>query len=124
MRVLVVDDSRAMRSILRRMLEELGFEVAEASDGDGALQSLRDSASPDLILLDWNMPRMNGYATLIAMRALDHCRRVPILMVTTEVERQQMELSLSAGANEYVMKPFSKEVIVAKLQLLGLREAA
>lgn len=113
-----------MRSILRRMLEELGFDVAEACDGESALRSLRDSTSPDLILLDWNMPRMNGYDTLIAMRALEHCGRVPILMVTTEVEREQMELSLTAGASEYVMKPFSKEVIVAKLQLLGLREAA
>ncbi len=120
MRALVIDDSRATRSILGRMLRDLGFEVAEAGDGREALEKLRAASPPDLALVDWNMPVMNGYEFVRAVRADPAFAGVRLLMVTTETELSQVAAALEAGADEYVMKPFTRDVIVGKLDLLGI----
>jgi two-component system chemotaxis response regulator CheY len=120
MRALVVDDSRAIRGIIRKMLGEIGFEVLEAGHGLEALKRLKDSGQVDVMLIDWNMPEMNGYDFLCAVRANTAYNDVPLMMVTSETETAQMAKALQAGANEYVMKPFSKEVIIEKLNLLGV----
>jgi len=116
---LVVDDSKTMRMILCRILQDLGFAVAEAADGREAMEKL-PHVGPDLVLVDWNMPRMNGYEFLTEVRALRILDSMPVIMVTTECESSQVVKALEAGANEYIMKPFTKEVIIDKLQMLGV----
>ena len=101
-------------------MRELGFDVVEAGNGREGLEKLAQGAQPDVVLLDWNMPEMNGYEFLCAFRKDPAHANIPLMMVTTETEIEQMTTALAAGANEYVMKPFSKEVIAEKLQLLGL----
>ena len=120
MRAIVIDDSRAIRSILGGMLREMGFEVGEAVNGRDAMMHLKASDPPDLAMLDWNMPEMNGFDLLVRVRAIRAFDSMRIVMVTTETETSQMVKALEAGANEYVMKPFTKEVIREKLQLLGI----
>ena len=121
MRALVVDDSRAVRMMLKRMLAEAGFdEFSEAGHGKEALQRSTRSRSPDVMLVDWNMPEMNGLDLVRAVRSDSGRRDVPIVMVTTETEINQVVRALAAGANEYVMKPFTKEIITDKLDLLGI----
>jgi len=119
MKALVVDDSSAMRSYLRRILAEHGFETAQAGDGEEALAVLDDAPRPDLILLDWNMPGRNGFETLKEIRERDELSSVPVMMVTTEVDMSEVVMALDAGANEYLMKPFTPEIMSAKLELLG-----
>lgn len=119
MRALVVDDSRAIRVVIGRLLKELGFEVVEAGNGREALARLHESR-PDVILVDWNMPEMNGFEFLVAVREEAAFTDVPLMMVTTETEVNQMSRALEAGANEYVMKPFSREALVEKLSVLGV----
>ena len=121
--VLVVDDSRATRAVLRQILKALGFEVTEAGHGLEALERLKEMTAPDLVLVDWNMPEMNGYEFVQAVRAESDYDQIPLMMVTTETEVSQVTKALSAGANEYVMKPFTKEVILAKLDILGIPRA-
>jgi two-component system chemotaxis response regulator CheY len=118
--VMVVDDSRAMRGILRRMLEESGYQVREASHGREALDRLRAGEQVDLVLVDWNMPEMNGYDFVTAIRSDAAFASLRLVMVTTETELHQVQRALEAGANEYVMKPFTREVLVEKLALVGL----
>jgi len=118
---MVVDDSKAIRLILSRNLSEMGYEVSSAADGAEALALLREGIS--LILVDWNMPRMNGLEFLKQLRADPRYSPVTVVMVTTETEVEQMVKALEAGANEYVMKPFTKEIIEDKLRLLGLLPA-
>jgi two-component system, chemotaxis family, chemotaxis protein CheY len=120
MKVLVVDDSRAIRRILSSMLTEIGFAVAEASHGREALEHLRAHADMDLVLVDWNMPEMNGLELVQAVRREERFASIPLMMVTTETEMSQVVRALEAGAQEYVMKPFTKEVIEEKLRVLGL----
>ena len=115
---LVVDDSRAVRMILSRSLAELGFEVTAAGDGAEALALLR--ASMALVLVDWNMPRMNGLEFVERLRADTRFASVKVMMVTTETEVDQMVKALAAGADEYVMKPFTKDILADKLRMLGL----
>jgi two-component system, chemotaxis family, chemotaxis protein CheY len=119
-RALIVDDSRAMRIILGRIMGELGFEVIEASNGRRALERLVAGGAMDVALVDWNMPEMNGYDLLCALRANPAYARMPVIMVTTETERSQILRALEAGADEYIMKPFTKDVVVEKLALLHL----
>jgi len=121
---LVIDDSRAMRMILRRILIEAGFEVVEAADGQQALDAVNAGPIPDLALIDWNMPVMNGLEFVTAVRKQPGCRRMALMMVTTESEHSQIVRALAAGAHEYVLKPFTAEAIVDKLSLLGLTPAA
>jgi two-component system chemotaxis response regulator CheY len=119
-RALIVDDSRVLRRVLREMLGQLGFEVAEADNGQAALQQLSVHEPPDVVLVDWNMPVMNGLEFVSAVRSQPQFAGMPLMMVTSETELEQMSLALAAGANEYVMKPFGKEIVADKLQLLGL----
>lgn len=124
MSVLVIDDSRAMRAVLKQILHQLGHEeVAEAANGRQALDCLQQTGKPQFVLVDWNMPEMNGLDFIRAVRAQQQYRDLPIVMVTTETEMSQVVRALAAGANEYVMKPFTKEVILEKLALLGVGRA-
>ena len=120
MRALVVDDSKAMRMIVGRILKEIGFQVLEAADGQQALDRLNQGEAVDLMLVDWNMPVINGYELVHAVRANLLLANVRIMMVTTETSMNQVEHALAAGANEYLMKPFTKEMLVEKLAMLGI----
>lgn len=120
MRALVIDDSRATRMIIGRMLKEVGFEVVEAAHGREALDRLQAEGAINLALVDWNLPEMNGLEFVQAVRANPAYGELRLMMVTSETERDQVARALAAGANEYVMKPFTKDVILAKLNLLGL----
>ena len=125
MRAILIDDSRAMRMILKRTLTEMGFQCIEAGDGREALELLKASAAPpDLALVDWNMPNMDGYEFVCAIRTDPVYQSMKIMMVTTEVEMEQVSKALAAGADEYVMKPFSSDVIRDKINYLGFERAA
>lgn len=122
-KAMVVDDSRTIRIILTKMLTDLGFEVCPAADGKEALQLVdREQGSFSTIMVDWNMPEMNGLDLVKQMRSDPRLSAVPIVMITTETETRQVMAALQAGANEYVMKPFSREIIADKLRLLGVLE--
>ena len=123
MRALVIDDSKAMRSILSRMLQGMGFEVLEASNGREGLQRLQVHGKVDLALVDWNMPEMNGLDFIKTVRAEQSYDGVLLMMVTTETEMENVVRALAAGANEYVMKPFTQEIILEKLQIFGMAGA-
>jgi len=120
---LVVDDSSIVRKIARRILEGLNFQVIEAEDGVDALVACK-RAMPEAVLLDWNMPVMDGY------HFLSHLRRMPggdspkVVFCTTEHSVEHIERALEGGANEYIMKPFDKEIVLAKFQEVGLIEVA
>ncbi len=120
MRALVVDDSKAIRMILGRTLKEIGFQVIEAGNGQEALAQLSQDGEVDLMLVDWNMPTMNGYDLVRAVRANVLWSSVRIMMVTTEATTNQLKQALAAGVNEYLMKPFTKEQLLEKLALLGI----
>jgi len=120
MLALVVDDSRAMRAILTRLLNGLGFDVAQAGDGEEALGVIDAGTRPDVILVDWNMPVMDGLTFVKNVRAREDLRDVSLMMVTTESEQGQIVRALAAGEHEYVIKPFTDDVIAEKLALLGL----
>jgi two-component system, chemotaxis family, chemotaxis protein CheY len=120
MRALVVDDSRAIRRIIGEMLRKLGYEVHEAAHGIEALARLEEIEMPDVLLVDWNMPEMNGIELIRAVRSNPMYSNLPIMMVTTETEMERMAQAFVAGANEYVMKPFDQATIADKLQLLGV----
>ncbi len=124
MLALVLDDSRAMRMILRRILVDIGFEVVEAADGAQGLEVVSSGRVPDLALVDWNMPVMDGLQFVSAVRATPELRRMTLMMVTTESEHGQIVRALAAGAHEYVIKPFTNEAILDKLSLLGLMPAS
>jgi len=118
---IVIDDSRAMRLILRRIVGQLGFEVADAEDGRAALDLLAGMENvPDLALVDWNMPNMNGLEFVTAAREDARLREMTLVMVTTESEQSHIVRALAAGAHEYVIKPFTSEAMIEKLALLGL----
>lgn len=120
MRALVIDDSRVMRRIVAGILQPLGFETVEASDGRQALDVLETGTSVDLACVDWNMPVMNGLEFVSAVRRQREWRDLTLMMVTTESEHGQIVRALAAGAHEYVIKPFTPDAIRDKLQLLGL----
>ncbi len=120
-KALVVDDSRAMRLILSKTLRDLGFDVSQAANGREALETMgREGASFGLVLVDWNMPELSGLDVVRSLRAQPLFDQVPVMMVTTETEIEQMVRALEAGANEYIMKPFTREVVEDKLRLLGV----
>jgi two-component system chemotaxis response regulator CheY len=120
MQALVVDDSRAMRTILTRLMTGLGFSVIQAGDGAEALALLDSGERPEVALVDWNMPVMDGLTFIKTCRANPDYRDIVLMMVTTESERSQIVRALAAGAHEYVIKPFSSETIAEKLEMLGL----
>ena len=116
---LVVDDSRVVRKVARRMLEASGFTVVEAEDGSKALESCR-AAMPDCVLLDWNMPVMNGIEFLKALRAEFGPDNPPVLFCTTENDMSFIEQAIMHGAQEYIMKPFDEEILRGKFEQIGL----
>src|SRR5215470_4189844 len=120
MRALVIDDSRTVRIIIGQILREIGMEVIEAKNGVEALELIKRDPDIELMLVDWNMPEMNGLDFIGAVRAQPAFRAARILMVTSEAEGAQVARALAAGANEYLMKPFTREVLVAKLNLLDV----
>jgi two-component system, chemotaxis family, chemotaxis protein CheY len=119
MRALIIDDSRFVRGYLRGLLKDKGIECEEASDGRAGLEQLHGSGKFDLVLLDWNMPVMNGLETLKQLRSEGY-GGTKVLMVTTEAENDYIERALEAGADEYLMKPFDVEALDDKLAMLGL----
>jgi two-component system chemotaxis response regulator CheY len=121
MRAIVIDDSRAIRLILRRIVGQVGFDVVEAEDGKEAMDVIAGlDAPPDLALIDWNMPNMNGLEFVAAARGDKQLRDMTLVMVTTESEQGQVARALAAGAHEYVIKPFTSDALLEKLALLGL----
>ncbi|WP_321394071.1 response regulator [Emcibacter sp.] len=116
---LVVDDSKVIRKVARRILEELSFEVVEAVDGQDALDACKRSM-PDVVLLDWNMPVMNGLDYLKALRSTDGGDGPVVVFCTTENDMSHISAAISAGADEYIMKPFDREIIESKFSQVGL----
>jgi two-component system chemotaxis response regulator CheY len=116
---LIVDDSRVVRKVARQILEELKFAISEAEDGKVALESCLKHM-PDAILLDWNMPNMNGIEFLRALRKEKGGDAPVVLFCTTESEFSFITQAMEAGANEYIMKPFDREIIESKLAEVGL----
>lgn len=117
--VLVVDDSAVIRKVASRILEDLGFEVAEAADGRLALESCLESM-PDVIMLDWNMPVMNGLEFLLELRNAPDGDKPKVVFCTTENDVAHITKAIQAGANEYIMKPFDKEILEGKLAAVGV----
>jgi len=116
---LVVDDSSVIRKVARRILEGMQFTILEAEDGQQALECCRADL-PDAVLLDWNMPVMDGYEFLKALRRLPGGEKPKVVFCTTENDVVHIARALHAGANEYIMKPFDKEIVEAKFQEVGL----
>lgn len=116
---LVVDDSRVVRKVARRILEGHGYAVEEAEDGARALDCCRHHL-PDCVLLDWNMPVMNGLEFLTALRAEFGPDNPSVVFCTTENDMSYIERAIAAGAQEYIMKPFDEEILVGKFEQAGL----
>lgn len=116
---LIVDDSRIIRKVSRRIVEGLGYEVDEAADGAEAL-SLCTASLPDVVLLDWNMPVMDGLTFLRRLRALPGGDRPKVLFCSIESDPARIAEALEAGADEYVMKPFDGEVLASKFEEAGV----
>jgi two-component system, chemotaxis family, chemotaxis protein CheY len=112
---LVVDDSSVIRKVARRILEGLDFQISEAENGEEAIEACRQQI-PDAILLDWNMPKMDGYEFLRALRRLPGGDKPKVVFCTTENDVAHIARALHAGANEYIMKPFDKDIVEAKFQ--------
>jgi two-component system chemotaxis response regulator CheY len=116
---LIVDDSSVIRKVARRILEGLDFQIVEAENGEKAVEACK-KGMPDAILLDWNMPVMDGYDFLRALRAMPGGDRPKVVFCTTENDVAHIARALHAGANEYIMKPFDKDIVTAKFQEVGL----
>lgn len=116
---LVVDDSSVIRKVARRILEGLQFEIGEAEDGKQALESCA-SRMPDAILLDWNMPNVDGYEFLTRLRKMAGGDRPKVVFCTTENDVSHIAKAMDSGADEYVMKPFDKDIITSKFGEVGL----
>ena len=119
---LIVDDSAVIRKVARRILENLDLDVSEAEDGAKAMEQC-SVAMPDVILLDWNMPNMDGYSFLRALRQAPGGGGPKVLFCTTENDVGAIARALHAGADEYIMKPFDRDILTAKLAQVGLAEA-
>ena len=116
---LIVDDSKVIRMVAKKILTELEFETAEAADGQEALDACK-AGMPDAVLLDWNMPVMDGITFLRELRVLDGGDKPIVVFCTTENDLDHIQEAMSAGANEYIMKPFDSDIIQAKFQQVGL----
>ena len=117
--ILVVDDSKVIRKVAQRILQALGFMTREAGNGLEALESCK-VMMPDAILLDWNMPVMDGLTFLLELRQLDGGLSPKVVFCTTENEVPQITRALDAGADEYIMKPFDKDIVASKLEEVGI----
>ena len=114
MKVLLVDDSRTMRNIWKKVVGTLkGVEIAEAGDGQEGLTAVKEQGPFDLILLDWNMPNMDGLTMLTKVREID--KDGAVIMVTTEAEKPRIIEAIKAGANNYVVKPFTPDTLLSKI---------
>ena len=118
MRVLVIDDSRAVRAILKKTLTDLGYAVAEAGDGQQGLDRLAAGETFDLALVDWNMPVLDGLGFVRGVRADPQHAGMKLMMVTTEIEHSQVQKAVDAGANAYLTKPFAAPVLAERVQQL------
>ena len=118
---LVVDDSRVVRKVARRIVEDLGFACEEAEDGQKAYEYC-SKQMPDAILLDWNMPVMSGIEFLEKLRAMSDGQKPKVVFCTTENDMAHIQRAMTAGANEYIMKPFDSEIIESKFAQIGLIE--
>lgn len=116
---LVVDDSSVIRKVARRILEDFDFTVTEAEDGGAALDACR-RAMPDMILLDWHLPVMDGLDFLGALRAMEKGRQPKVVFCASEADVAQIARALRAGADEYILKPFDRAAVEAKLQEVGM----
>ena len=116
---LVVDDSRVVRKVARRILEANGYAVSEAGDGQQALDACR-AGLPDVVLLDWNMPVMDGLTFLRELRGEFGPDNPMVIFCTTENDMAHIEMAISSGAQEYIMKPFDEDILVGKLDQVGL----
>jgi two-component system chemotaxis response regulator CheY len=116
---LIVDDSSVIRKVARRILESLGFRIVEAENGEQAFATCQRQL-PDAILLDWNMPKMDGYDFLRMLRRLPGGDRPKVVFCTTENDVPHIARALQGGANEYIMKPFDKDIVAEKLHEVGL----
>ena len=120
MKILIVDDSRSMRMILRRMMSQIGFDdIDEAEHGAAALELIAQS-TPELALVDWNMPVMGGQEFIETLRSKRDYDRLKVLVVTSESNPRIVYEALKAGADEYAMKPTTPEIITGKLEMMGL----
>jgi two-component system, chemotaxis family, chemotaxis protein CheY len=120
MKVLIVDDSRAMRAMLRSIMTDLGFTTVEAGHGIEGLARLEENLDLDLALVDWNMPQMDGLEFVKALRQDRRFAELKVMMVTAENDMTKMARALMMGADEYAMKPLTRDMIIAKLEMLGL----
>jgi two-component system, chemotaxis family, chemotaxis protein CheY len=122
MKILSADDSVMIRRVIKNAVDVLGFDFLEAKDGQEAIEVLeKEYTNVGLVLLDWNMPRLTGIEVLKKIKADVRFKAIPVMMVTTEVERAKVVEAISAGAKNYVMKPFSHEDLMAKImQSMGL----
>jgi two-component system, chemotaxis family, chemotaxis protein CheY len=118
-RCLVVDDSSVIRKVARRILEGMNFTILEAEDGSKALDVCAITM-PDAILLDWNMPVMDGYEFLKALRKSENGKKPKVVFCTTENDVAHIARAMHAGADEYIMKPFDKDILVSKFREIGL----
>lgn len=118
---LIVDDSRVVRKVARRIAEDMGFTCSEAEDGQKAYGSCR-SAMPDAVILDWSMPVMNGLEFLEKLRRLDGGKHPKVILCTIESSPKSMRRALDAGADEYIVKPFDNAIIESKFMIVGLLE--
>ncbi len=116
---LIVDDSKVIRMVAKKILQELAFETEEAADGQLALDACKKSL-PDGVLLDWNMPVMDGLQFLVELRKLPGGDAPIVIFCTTENDIEHIQKAIEAGANEYIMKPFDSEIIQAKFSQVGL----
>jgi len=116
---LVVDDSSVIRKVARRILEGLDFKISEAEDGQQAIDECKREM-PDAVLLDWNMPVMDGIAFLVALRKEQGGNAPKVIFCTTENDVEHITRAITAGANEYIMKPFDRDIIEAKFHEVGL----
>lgn len=116
---IIVDDSRVIRRVARRVLEQLNFDIMEAVDGQDAYDQCM-AKMPDAVLLDWNMPVMDGLEFLKKLRGTEGVSQPTVIFCTTENDMAHIRTAMEAGANEYIMKPFDREIIEAKFAQVGL----
>ncbi len=118
MKILVVDDSKAVRKIIRNMLSSAGYEVFEAENGEKALDIIYEHGNFDLILLDWNMPKMDGYEFLRTVKGNPDWKDIKIMMITSKSDQESVIEALKAGADEYLMKPFDQKMLLTKIEMV------
>lgn len=121
---LIVDDSKVVRMVARRIVEKFGYGAEEAADGTDAIDYVRAHPMPEVILLDWNMPAMSGIDFLTELRKLPNGGEPKVVFCTTENDMSKIAQALGAGADEYIMKPFDEEIVANKFATIGLKHVA